>query len=291
MIHKSKVLVYGGNSQIFSSWLQFTKIHQPNDFFYLSRQRRALDSGATWLGPISSNIPKGSFDLIVNFVGASDPNEIRDGRSSLFRAMKISDLQALEAADRGAHYIYISSGAVHQSLPAAGGPPKPWATTSPYIQEKLRAELGHLAASSSTSDLRVFGFLGGPKSIAPGTLLGDLYDAWVCNSPFRTGPAQTTRDYSGPLEIAAALDALSLHSPKGAFDLYSRGAAEKKQLAKALGLKVETSPTSSPDLSPTGAKSEYFSTDLSLSKLGYAPTRDSAQIVVEQFSLMKNTPT
>jgi hypothetical protein len=120
-------------------------------------------------------------------------------------------------------------------------------------------------------------------------LLGDLYESWVKNAPFQTGPAQTTRDYAGPVEIAAALDALSMYCPKGSFDLYSRGPSEKNQLAKALGLEVEISSTSSPGLSPTGAKSEYFSTDRSLSKFGYAPNRDSAQIVVEEFSLMKKT--
>lgn len=274
---------------MFNSWLRFTSVFRPNDFFYFSRVKRDDSLGCNWLGPMSSQMPVGHFDLVVNFIGASDPRSIGKDNSALYDAMELSDLQATELARRGAYYIFISSGAVHESLPSRGGVVKPWAADSPYTREKLRAEASHGLSMNPISDLRVFGYVGGAKSLVPATLLGDLYDAWVAKKPLRTGSSNVFRDFAGPIEVARALDALSVNSPHGPFDLYSSGHCEKKQLADALGVTLEIQFEEKEFLPPTGAKIQYFSKDKRLSEFGYFPTRSSLQIVLEEFVTVRDS--
>lgn len=283
-----RVLVFGGNSQIFTAWLRFTSVFRSEDFFYFSREKRGDELGGNWLGPMSSQAPEDHYDLVVNFIGESDPRSISKENTSLYEAMELSDLQATELARRGAHYIYISSGAVHRSLPSRGGRVEPWAADSPYTREKLRAEASHDLSLNPISDLRVFGYVGGSKSLAPATLLGDLFDAWVAEKPFRTGPSKVFRDFAGPIEVAQALDVLSENSPHGPFDLYSSGHCEKSQLAEALDVPLEIQFEEGEFLSPTGAKSEYFSKDQRLSEFGYFPTRSALQIVLEEFLSLRD---
>ena len=282
-----KVLLVGASSQICGGWLTHSLVLGEYEIFYLSRN---ADVGNLerkgYLGTLLSNqLADKSFDLVVNFVGASNHKMISDAPAELNQAMGLSDQIALSLAIQGSHYLYLSSGAVYKDLPGDGAPPSLWNPTSFYAEEKLRAELRHAEMSKTirVADLRVFGYLDKPNGALPGSLIGDLWSAFESGEAATLNPDGVLRDIAGPQEIAMALDAIVEGVATGFFDLYTQSPAGSVELAKGLGLEIEYLPDSNLALSPTGPKKSYFSTSRTLGSLGYAPGRSTLEVVTEAF--------
>lgn len=257
------------------------------ELFYLSRKRevRYLDP-IGYLGQIEDHDLAGRrFDCVVNFVGASNQTSISGEPTKLRGAMRISDEISLALAAQGAHYIYLSSGAVYKNLPGDGSPPSNWGPSSFYAKEKLRAELRHCALSTTinVADLRVFGYLDRPSEALRGSLIGDLWSAFSDRSSVRLNPESVVRDIAGPKEVAMALDALVGNSAGGYYDLFTTAPAASHVLAESLGLAIENLSEFDPALSPTGVKRDYFSNSRRLGGLGYEPSRSTIEVVNEAF--------
>ena len=281
------ILLVGASSQICRGWLSYSRALETFEVFYLSRKREVqyLDP-IGYLGSLEDlDFAGRRFDWVVNFVGASNQKAISAGPTNLGDAMRKSDDISLALAAQGAHYIYLSSGAIYKDLPGDGSPPSHWSPSTFYAQEKLRAELRHSVLSTviNVSNLRVFGYLDRPSDALRGSLIGDLWSAFSDRGSVRLNPESVLRDIAGPEEVALALDALVSKSAGGYYDLFTKAPASSHDLAESLDLAIENLSEFDLALSPTGVKRDYFSNSRRLRGLGYTPARSTIEVVNEAF--------
>lgn len=284
---KKHALLIGANSQVCQGWLERSKALSNFELFHLSRSPESLSlQRSKWLGDLNSKLHSSfEFDLVVNFVGASNPSQISGKPLELIRAMQKSDDIGLHHARRGAHYIFLSTGAVHDELPSIGGPVKSLSSSSMYVGEKKRSEIAHAASDvrESCADLRIFGFVSDPRDAEISTLIGSLWKAFNGSKRFVTSSSAMIRDFWGNDEAAQAIDLLLQRRAFGSFDAFSASPASKTEIAEFLGLKIEVDDSIAAASSPTGSKADYFSLDRSLSKEGFIPIRTAQEIIREAF--------
>ncbi len=284
---KQRALLIGANSQVCQAWLERSRAISNFELFHISRSPKFLaPQRSKWLGEITSQLHSSlDFDLVVNFVGASNPSQISGKPLELVLAMQNSDEIGLQHARRGAHYIFLSTGAVHDELPSLGGPVTSLSSSSMYVEEKKRAEIAHAASDvrEACADLRIFGFVSDPRTAEISTLIGSLWNAYSGNKRFVTSSSGMNRDFWGTDEAAEALDLLLQRRAFGSFDAFSASPASKTDIAEFLGLTVEVDDSLSGASSPTGQKVDYFSLDRGLNKHGFIPIRSTREIVRDAF--------
>jgi nucleoside-diphosphate-sugar epimerase len=281
---KPKLLLLGGNSQIAQAWLRHSSIVHDFDISYTSRtevselkiKRVQIDSLNT--------LPK--FEYVINFVGASQPNQIKVSNPNLEFAMNQAHSIAFEVAKRGGYYIFMSSGSVYKSFPGDGSDLDEFSSSSSnfYIRHKRECELEYRKFSFGICILRIFGFVSSLREPPRHTLLGDMWNAWRHQIPMATNETNPKRDIVGDTQVSSALDILLSLKPSQTFDIFSAEPASKTELAEALGLGMQLANANFG--SPTGEKTDYFSNDRKLMTLGYSPHKSSVETVLEAFSAL-----
>lgn len=278
---KPKILLLGAGSQIAQSWIKYSNYLGELEVFYTSRKNLQNDSFDKLEGDLLVQKFPRDIRYVIDFVGTANPLEIANENPILAEAMKASLECAFQAGQNGARCIFISSGSVYDNLPGDGSFPASEYGDNFYVRHKRASELRFKASKVNFGSLRVFSFLSNSSHLYDGTLLGDMWNAWVHKNSFVTSPDDIVRDIVGEKDIALALDVLLQSNEIGPFDIFSTQPARKFEVAERLGLEVEIE--SSGKSSPTGLKLEYFSTDRRLGQLGYEPTQSSLDLVVEVF--------
>ncbi len=285
---KPRALLIGSQSQVCQGWVERSSVLGSFELFHISRSQSSLPSHRSeWLGELDSRAHSGfDFSLVVNFIGASNPSQIAGMPLELADAMRHSDEIGLHHARRGAHYVFLSTGAVHDVLPSRGGPVTSSLSSSMYVQEKKRAEIAHATSGvrESCADLRIFGFVSDPRDAEIATLIGSLWRAFTTDKRFVTNSAELKRDFWGSDEASLALDSIVRNRGVGPFDAFSASPASKTEIAEFLGLEVVIDDSQFDSSSPTGSKSNYFSLDRGLTELGFSPIRRTQEIIFEAFA-------
>lgn len=262
------------------------------------------DSGLPedWIGgivPAFADASDASFSAVLNFVGVGDPARARAMGSDIFVATREADAPAVAYAERNPEtpYIFMSSGAVYGTdfaQPATAGskailPINALLPSSYYSVAKLYAEAVHRASSATIIDVRIFNYVSRSLDVSSRFLLADLVRCIQDGMEFRTDSQSIWRDYVHPVDFFSLIIACMTAEPGTNLpvDCYSRAPIEKfamlELLERQFALKVAR--TDSVDLlHSTGVKPFYFSTNQAAKRLGYEPSRTSAEGILEELT-------
>lgn len=230
-------------------------------------------------------------DVIINFVGAGDPQRIIKMGNSIFEVTETFDRMALDYIDknRDCKYIFISSGAAFgdnfntpadidkQSIfPINNLQPQHY-----YGCAKAMAEIRHRVTERNIFDLRVFNYISLNIDINYRFMITDMIRAIKDKAVFKVDRAPIVRDYVGPLDFYQMINILmSKDKMNTPVDIYSRQPVTKESLLTAMatryGLEYETVGTQA-WFPATGVKEKYFSTNTGAYVLGYRPTLSSLE--------------
>ena len=233
------------------------------------------------------------FTLVINAIGAGDPARIRDLGASLVAVSDAWDKRILGTMNERTRYVFLSSGAIDVAgytakavdiergdVPVAEGlTPLP-----PYAAAKARAEARHRQASERPIlDLRVFAYADEGIGRDGSSFLAELARSVTDQTPFRTSPADMTRDYAGAEELWTLVSSwVAAGAPNVAADLYSAAPVRKSAILEAArrryGLRTET--LQADLMPPTSGNTDYVSRDRAAARFGYSPRRTSFDIVM-----------
>ena|SRR5258707_5712385 len=232
------------------------------------------------------------FELIINAIGAGDPARVAAIGADILDVTYTWDHLILTSMNYNARYVYLSSGIVYGTFEFpmnADGvltlPMNHLETVSPYLISKLYAEACHrFAPDRPILDVRVFGYADAGIDIHGSFFLAQLARSVVKGTPFVTLRSEMVRDYAGARELHELIDCWErAAAPNCAVDLYTRGPVSKSILLQhaiaRYGIEVHYSEAL--DTSPTGAKPIYSSRNSGAAALGYGPTRDALQVVLD----------
>jgi len=223
----------------------------------------------------------GDFGLVINAIGAGDPARVAKLGTEILSVTQAWDERVLATMGQRTRYMFLSSGAVHT---ATSEQPGAVGVLAPYTSSKLQAEIRHRAmADRPILDIRVFGYADASIDQGGAFFLAELARSVATRVPFVTTSQDMVRDYAGASELRALIDCWSASTPVNqALDLYTKAPLSKLKLldvvAARYGLNIDYSKSVSE--SPTGAKAVYAPASRAAAALGYAPTRDSTEVVL-----------
>ena len=243
----------------------------------------------------------GQFDVIINFIGASNPQRIQQIGDEILDVTQRYDNMAINHLERfpKCRYIFLSSGSIfgpdfaspvsadsHVTLKSNSLLPSNW-----YSMAKLAAEDGHRSRHHlPIVDLRVFNYFSRSQNLASNYLIIDAARAILDSSTLRTSAENIMRDYIHPTDLCNLLIAIFNTTPLNrAFDCYSQSPIDKFTLLNALqdqfDLQCEIVESGiAPN--PTGSKSNYFSLNKSAASLGYEPQYSSLSGIIAEMSAL-----
>ena len=229
-------------------------------------------------------------DLVVNALGAGDPEKIKALGSSIVTLTldwEAAIAQALAASPR-ALYVFLSSGAVYGRLVEAGagrdGRVEFAVNESPpneaYGLAKFIAEAAHRARPDRRIlDVRIFGFVSPFIDVGGRYFLSELFASLAAGTVFRTGASDMVRDYVDGTDLAALIDCfLPRCDVNLAVDIFTLRPAAKFEILERLaplGLRFEIDPA----IEPPAQRMTYASRYDVATKFGYEPRAAAADIV------------
>ena len=131
------------------------------------------------------------------------------------------DRRVLDTISPGAHYVFLSSGAVHRG------------DASPYVEAKQTAETRHRSLpSDSILDLRVFGYADMTLPRDGSFFVPDLARSVHARTPFKTSAADMVRDYVSRIELSSLIRCWEATGrlEHAALDIYSKASARKSDM-------------------------------------------------------------
>jgi nucleoside-diphosphate-sugar epimerase len=269
---------------------------------WIARDFIAQSSGAAALqlfardgkGRPYAEFPGGSYDAVINFVGAGDPGRTRDMGPEILSVTRRYDEMALDYQARhpGTRYIFLSSGAAYGGdfrQPARDGGETPLSPDRPqdlYGLAKQEAEARHRAqASLAIIDLRVFNYVSRTMDLSARFLLAEMVRCVRHGEVFRTSDRAMTRDFLHPADFRQLVECCVVAEANTSLDCYSRSPITKSELmalmASHFGLKYEIVPTPA-TVNITGEKPDYRSESRRAADIGYAPVHSSESAIVTE---------
>lgn len=231
-------------------------------------------------------------DVIINFVGAGNPERIKQMGSNIFQVTETFDRMALDylVENRDCQYIFISSGAVfgdNFSTPAdntkcAVFPINNILPQHYYGLAKLAAETRHRVTPGNIIDVRIFNYFSHTTDLRNRFMINDMIRAVKEGTVFHADKTPIVRDYVGSLDFYQMINILLKRNVNVAIDCYSRQPVTKDKLLEMMsqryGMKYEISHTPV-GLPATGVKENYYSTNTEAYTLGYRPTLSSLETI------------
>ena len=232
------------------------------------------------------------FDLLVNALGIGDPRRIADQGEGIVKMTRESDelsLSLLRGAP-GAMYVFLSSGIVHNHLPAQSdsSPPSPKPEETYYRVAKREAEARHRAMPElPIVDLRLFGFVSRYLDTAGSFFLSETFSAIRDRKEIATTCDNMIRDYVYADDLGRLIEACASAPANHAIDAFTRAPVDKLTLldrcAHEFGLCHRTVASIT---SPAEDKPHYYSLDRTASSFGYQPEFNAEEAVVHTFRIL-----
>ena len=237
------------------------------------------------------------FDVIVNFIGTGNPEQVKALGNSIFDITLEFDEMALDylRTHPTCRYLFLSSGAAYGSRfeePATRNTPATFKINDLSPQEwygaaKLQAEFRHRSYSSlSIFDIRIFNYFSRTQNISARYLIMDILRAIRDKMVLKTSPDYIVRDFLHPSDFYRLVCALLLApAANAAIDCYSCAPIDKPTLLKTMheefGLRYETTELVT-SVNATGNKPHYYSLNTRAADFGYEPTMTSLEGILKE---------
>jgi len=305
-----RIAILGATSQIAQDLILSFSKNQDYDFSLFGRNVELLEK---WTN--SENLSEKyqvqeysefgnhlKYDVIINFVGISDPAKAQKMGSDIFKVTEQYDDMALEylKQHRKTKYIFLSSGAVY------GGDYKDpvkkdtlatininnLATTDWYAIAKLYAEARHRSLPDlSIVDIRVFNYFSHTQNINARFLITDIVRALKNGEVFKTSPDNVIRDFITPPDFYNLIQAIIDYKPLNtALDCYTKSPVEKfnllSEIESKFGLNYEVDENLNV-VNATGAKFNYYSENKIAKDIGYNPGSTSLESIIREINFLE----
>ncbi|MGG1514063.1 NAD-dependent epimerase/dehydratase family protein [Paenibacillus oryzisoli] len=234
------------------------------------------------------------FDVLINCVGIGDPGKLSENYYEVFKITEQFDNLCCEYLSNHPKTLYInlSSGAVYLNdfkEPASLNTEAVIKVNHINISEfygiaKLNSEAKHRSLSNyKIVDLRIFGFFSRFIDLQSQFFMTDVIKAIINKEVLETSSSNIIRDYVHPIDFVRLIE-IVINSDKilnAAFDVYSVEPISKMDIldffVRKYGLKYYTNEKFS--VSATGNKSNYYTCNKEISKLGYQPHYSTLQTI------------
>ena len=302
---QKNIAIFGSTGHIGKNLISF--FIKNNDFkiFLFSRDIKKFESLKMIFSDTMSfntydDFGKNEYDVIINCVGISNPNEFEKNSRSIFDIAEFYDTMVLDYLKNfpTTLYINLSSGAVF-----SGEFDKPVDDSSTYKFDvnginkgemysisKMYLESKHRSLPDlNIVDLRIFGFFSRFIDVNAGFFMSELLQALKNKSEFITDKKDFVRDYVNPKDFYdLTKNCIANKKINDVFDVYSKEIISKFQILEEcfnkfdlkfkLVEKIES-------VSPTGVKKNYYSLSRKAEKINYFPQFSSLETILNESSL------
>ncbi len=293
-----KIAILGATSQIAKDLILSFSKNKSYDFALFGRNVELLDNNYQTYAYADFNHQQ-KYDVIINFVGISDPEKAQKMGNNILKITKCYDAMALDyiKCHQQTKYIFLSSGAVY-----GGNYQQPvdenstvaidnLSATNWYAISKLQTEIKHRALSElSIVDIRVFNYFSHTQDINARFLITDIARAIKNQGVFKTSADNIIRDFITPPDFYNLIQAIIDFEPiNTALDCYSKSPISKFDLLSALQAKFKLQYEVDKNVNivnATGAKINYYSTNYRAKNIGYKPNNTSLNGIIQQMHLI-----
>lgn len=290
-----RVAILGANSQIALDYIETSLKKNNRELYLFSRNPIALQNlvDTKCISRFQSlgydRFGLDAYDLIINFVGGSDPVLIENMGKDIFTITDHYDDLAIDYLKKNdqCKYIFISSGAAYGDV-FSNAPTseltKPnfdlnnLAPADYYGAAKYIAEQRHRALSElNIIDIRIFSYVSKRQNLDSKLFLPQVITAIKNKADFLTSAEEMWRDYIGPEDFFHFLECtFSSIFLNESFDCFSCSPISKSRLlemaVQEFGLKALITKTIMIKIDP---KKWYYSDDKRAEAIGYHPKNDS----------------
>lgn len=241
------------------------------------------------------------YDVIINFVGAGNPEKVRNLGKNIIKVTNDYDNIVVNYLNKHSDtkYIFISSGAVYgesfeeaiksNTVNIKNIDPENW-----YALSKFNSELKHRELSNfNIIDVRVFNYFSHTQNLNSKFLITEIIKALKDNTIFKTSPDNIVRDYISSVDFYHLIQSIIDYKPiNTAIDCYSKSPVSKfdllSKLHKKYGLNFEIINESKYIKNKINLKKNYYSKNKFARKLGYSPINDSMSNLMDQIDIIIN---
>ena len=298
-----RIAIFGANSEIAKDFVSIFNLYSESNFFLFSRKPELLSK---WLLLLKNkkNIKvlgydnfdiKNSFDILINFIGAGDPQKIKKMNSSILNMTHIYDNLVLNylALHPECKYIFISSGIVYDTdfnepvnekstVLSLDSSLKfyDWYTASKVYSETRHREKSKLAII----DLRVFSYFSNTQDTSSSSyLMGEIIRSVKNNTSLRTNPYNLKRDYVSRIDFCRLISCIIQAPPSNtALDLFTIAPIDKFSILEFMkinyDLKYEVVDFNKEN-EINMLKINYFSENKIAKNIGYIPSMSSLDCI------------
>jgi nucleoside-diphosphate-sugar epimerase len=294
-----RIAVLGANSQIALDYIESSLEKNNRELALFSRNPTALQYlvGSKYAPKYElleyNQFGLGSYDLIINFVGGSDPVLIAKMGKDIFAITEQYDDLVINylKKNKRCKYINISSGAayggVFSNAPASALTqssfdmsnlvPAEYYGAAKYLTEKKHRSLLDLMII----DVRIFSYISKRQNLDSKLFLPQAISAIKNKTDFLTSYEEMWRDYIGLNDFFNFLEcAINAFELNDSFDCFSCSPASKLKILELLaddfGLKILKSRS---EASLINAKKYYYSLNKRAEVIGYLPKYDSLDVI------------
>lgn len=312
--HQIRVAILGSTGHIAKNLILYFLREKKYKLFLLSRNKdkinqiiKYVNNKGTFSVNTYANFNKSNYDVIINCIGISDPNEIKKNGISILTITEYYDNKILNYLEKNPSTLYInfSSGAVYGNTFIS---PVNDSTGSKlninnlthgdfYSVSKIHSEAKHRAfANLNIVDLRIFGFFSRFIDPIDGYFMSEVIAAIKNNKELLTNNINFIRDFVDPRDLYLFIKKIiQRRTINGAFDVYSKSPVSKFEILKTVsqryGLKYAIKEKLS-RTSPTGIKKNYYSNSRKAAKIGYVPKYSSIETIINEIKyVMQKTNT
>ena len=301
-----RIAILGATSQIAQDLILSFSKNQDYDFSLFGRNVELLEK---WTN--SENLSEKyqvqeysefgnhlKYDVIINFVGISDPAKAQKMGSDIFKVTEQYDDMALEylKQHKKTKYIFLSSGAVY-----GGNYQEPvnkhtvatidinnLKSTDWYSISKLYVEAKHRSLSElPIVDVRVFNYFSHTQDMNARFLITDIVRAIKNKEVFKTSVDNIVRDFITPPDFYRLIQAIINFKPINmALDCYTKSPISKfdllDELKSEFGLRYEIDKSVN-IVNATGCKLNYYSINKLTGRFKYFPKNTSINGIFKEF--------
>ena len=298
------IAFFGASSQIAKGLIKnFIRVETNKLYFFV----RDKESFTDWLIDKKLNFDNSQiksydefskelyFDLLINCIGAGDPQKTEDLSSSIISITEKYDLQVLRYLESHSNtkYIFLSSGAAYGNIFSI--PPETYdqqnldinsnRSEDMYAISKMMAERRHRDNPQySIIDIRIFSYFDSEVNINNRFFLTDALRSVYENKIFITNRKNIIRDYIGANDLYQLILQMTARSHLNTVvDTYSRAPIDKFSILEVLTKNFEFKykfEDTDVGLNATGNKEKYYSRNFCARKYGYTPTLSSEGIII-----------
>jgi nucleoside-diphosphate-sugar epimerase len=303
-----RIAILGSSSQIAKDLICLFSKFDEHDLILFARNPEIVDKWLEQNGLMSRYKTKlyeafgnqKPYDLVINFVGVSNPTKLIEMENAIFDASFFYDNMCLDYVKKNPNclYLFLSSGAIYgsnfekpveqntkASISINNIQPQDW-----YGFSKLYAECRHrFLRDYSIVDIRVFNYFSHTIDMSARYFITEIARAIKDKNLFITSKDDFVRDYLHPWDLYQLINKI-IKNPNNncAVDCYSKAPIKKtillQELQKRFDLKYKMEDLATTEHA-TGQKNLYYSLNQKALEYGYKPKFTSLEGICAELNL------